>query len=248
MGNSTLADNWGELLTANDIWEVMLNGGLQNTFLGFWPWAIVIATTLWALWVGWKLQAKLVGLKAAILPWLAALPTAFIVGYLPLWALHAFLWNTFAFLSTLGIPSLGWINLAADPLLHMAFGSALLLQWWLCRLDLACSFPKSRREWLIHFKDSFLRLWTYPVQWGNIVFFGIVIRTGLVFCVLCLAWGWGGQELHQLWLFYSLQVTVAAINAWIIGWALRVAALYWKNDLEVRSEVRALESVMRRKG
>ncbi|MDR0498572.1 MAG: hypothetical protein LBH03_02410, partial [Holophagales bacterium] len=159
--------------------------------------------------------------------------------------MHAFLWNTFAYLEDLGIQFLGWINLFVSPLLHMAFVSALLLQWWLCRIDLTHHMPRSAKEWLIHLKDSFFRLWAHPVRWGNIVFFGTAIRIGLVFCVLHLAWNWGGQSVSRVWTFFFLQIAVSAINAWIIGWVLRVTAHYWKHDIAVRSEIRSLESSIR---
>jgi hypothetical protein len=247
VGNSAIADNWGQTLPADDIWELMANGNLQDATLGFWTVAVATLAVLWALWAGWKMQTKFVGLKSGIVPWLAAAPVAFVIGYLPLWMLHASLWNISAFLASLGIPSLGWINLVAGPLLHLAFGSALMFQWWLCRLDLAYSLPKDKKGWLMHIKDSFLRLWLHPIQWGSIVFFGPAIRAGLVFLVLCLAWEWGGQELYNVWLLFFLQIDAAAVNAWIIGWALRVAALYWRNDQQVRSEVRALELAMRQR-
>jgi len=247
LGNSSLANNWGELLTARDVWEIMENAQLKDSILGFWTVVMGAIVILWILWSGWKLQARPVGLKAGFSAWLIAIPTALLVGYLPLWMLHAFLWNTFAYLESLGIQFLGWINLFAGPLLRMAFASALFIQWWLCRIDLAHHMPKSAIEWLIHLKDSFLRLWAHPVQWGNIVFFGIVIRTGLTFFVLMLAWKWGGQALSQIWTIFLMQIVVSAINAWIIGWLLRVTARYWKHDMEVRSEIRLLKSSMRRK-
>jgi hypothetical protein len=201
---------------------------------------------LWILWSGWKLQARTVDIKAGLMPLLASVPIALILGYLPLWIMHASLWNTFAYLESTGIQFLGWINLFIGPLLHMAFASALLLQWWLCRIDLARHMPGCAREWAIHLKDSFFRLWAHPVQWGNIVFFGVTIRAGLAFCVLLLAWKWGGQVVSRVYALFFLQIAVSAANAWIIGWALRVTALYWKHDLEVRREIRALESSFRR--
>lgn len=246
IGNSSIANNWGELLTARELWEIMENGNFQDSPLGFWTPAIGLAALTWALWAGWKLQAGIACLKARFLPWLAAMPIAAALGYLPLWALHASLWNTLAFLSGLGIQFLGWANFFGRPLLYMAFVSALTLQWWLCRLDLARHAPGNTQEWLIHLKDSFLRLWTRPVQWGNIVFFGVVIRAGLAYGVLLLAWEWGGREINRLWAFAFLQAAAAAANAWIIGWTLRVTALYWKRDLEARLEVRRLEASTRR--
>jgi len=247
LGNSSLANNWGELLTARDVWEIMENARLKDSILGFWTVAIGVIAMLWILWSGWKVQVKPVELKAGFLPWLIAIPTALLVGYLPIWMLHAFLWNTFAYLENLGIQFLGWVNLFASPLLRMTFASALLLQWWLCRIDLAHHMPKGASEWLIHLRDSFFRLWAHPVQWGNIVLFGVAVRSGLAFFVLLLAWNWGGQVISRVWTIFLMQIAVSAINAWIIGWMLRLAALYWKHDMEVRSEMMSLESSMRRK-
>jgi len=241
LGNSALANEWGELLVADDIWEVMENGQLQDSILGFWTISVGILAMLWVLWASWKLQAKTVKLEARLMPWLVSVPTALLVGYLPLWVLHALLWNMLAYLGSLGIQFLGWINLIVGPLLHMAFGSALMLQWWLCRLDLALHFPKCKQEWTIHLKDSFLRLWSHPVQWGNIIFIGVAIRAGLALWVLFLGWGCGGQNLSDLRMFFLLQTLAATTNAWIIGWILRIAALYWENDTKVRYEVRMLE-------
>jgi hypothetical protein len=247
LGNSSLANNWGELLTARDLWEIMENGGLRHSPLGFWTTVIGIAAILWALWAGWKVQTEIVGVKASLASWLIAMPVALALGYLPLLALHASLWNTLAFLSGLGIQFLGWVNLFGGALLRMAFASALLLQWWLCRIDLAHQTPRNTQEWLAHLKDSALRLWTSPVQWGNIVIFGVAARVGLAYGVLFIAWEWGGQTLDLLWAFALLQAAAAAINAWIIGWTLRLTALYWKHDVEVRSEIRSLETSVKRK-
>ncbi|MDR2561512.1 MAG: hypothetical protein LBC63_07060 [Holophagales bacterium] len=239
--NSALAENWGEAISAGDIWEIMENGGLRDDFFG--PWVLVVGALalLWALWAGWKMQTGAVGLCASIAPWLASVPATLAIGFLPLWVLHAMLWETLAFLGGLGIQPLAWMDFFGGPLLRMAFASSLMLQWWLCRLDMAKRMPKSAEEWKAHIKDSFLRLWVHPVQWGNIIFFGVVARAGLTFGALYVGWELGAKSLSHLWAFIALQSLVAAINAWIIGWALRVAALYWKNDEAVRTEIRALK-------
>ena len=242
LGNSALAENWGEAISAGDIWEIMENGGLRDDFFGLWTPLFGALALLWALWAGWKIQAGAVGLRASFLPWLASLPTALAIGALPLWALHAALWGTLGFLGGLGIQPLAWMDFFGGPLLRMAFASSMMLQWWLCRLDMAKRMPKNAEDWKAHLKDSFLRLWAHPVQWGNIIFFGVVARAGLMFSALCIGWWLGAKSLPHLWTFIALQLLAAAINAWIIGWALRVAALYWKNDDAVRAAVRALKN------
>jgi hypothetical protein len=240
LGNSALAENWGEVITAWDIWEIMENGGLQDDFFGLLAPATGALALLWALWAGWKMQTKAVGLSTRMAPWLASVPTALVIGFLPLWAMHVLLWGTLGFLGGLGIQPLAWMNFFGGPLLRMAFASSLMLQWWLCRLDMAKRVPKNAEQWRAHIKDSFLRLWAHPVQWGNIVFFGVAARVGIIFGALSLGWEMGAKTLPHLWAFLVLQSLAAAINAWIIGWVLRVAALYWKNDEAVRSEVRTL--------
>jgi hypothetical protein len=245
LGNSNIAENWGELITARDIWEVMEHGNSTGYAMGFWPTVLGLAALAWALWAGWKMQAKAAALKAKFLPWAAAAPIALAIGWLPLWLLHAPLWNALSYMGGLGIQFLGWADLIAGPLLRMTFASSLMLQWWLCRLDLTHGMPKGAKEWLAHLRRSFLRLWSHPVQWGSIIFFGASFRAGLAFGVLALAMEWGGQGLPRLWALVFFQAMVAAVNAWAIGWAMRVAALYWQNDAEVRCEIALLESSVR---
>lgn len=249
LGDSALANEWGDLLSARDIWEIMEAGKLQDSPLGFWTVAIGLAALLWALWAGWKLQARAAGFKAGLLPWTVAIPAALALGLPPLWILRAALGWLFGFLADSGIQGLGWFNLAAAPILKMSVASALMVQWWLCRVDMASQLPKTVPEWRMHLSDSFLRLWRHPVQWGSVVFFGAVLRAGLAFWVLSLAWGWGGEDIPRLLAFAFLQAAVAGVNAWVIGWTLRATALFWKHDVMVRTEIRALEkSVSARRG
>jgi hypothetical protein len=241
VGHSQIADGWGEMLTARDLWEVLEHGGLEGPLLG--PWTIGAGTfaVAWAIWAGWKVQAGAAGVAAKAAPMLLAVPTALCAGAVPLWLLHASLWSALACFASAGIQSLAWADFVGSPLLRMCFASSLLLQWWLCRADLAHGTPKDVLGWLGHVKVGFLRLWSHPVQWGAIVFFGVVLRSGLSFSVLALAWRWGGQSLPKVWTLYALQAAAAAANAWAIGWALRTTALYWRNDAEVRATIRELE-------
>ena len=248
VGNSAIADGWGEKLTAGGLWEMMGQGGLRDSPLGVWTAAIGAAALAWALWAGWKMQAGAVGLNAGLLPWLAGIPAALLTGGLPLFALHASLWKTLPTLAGTGIQALGWADLVGGPLLRMSFWSALMLQWWLCRLALAYEMPKGARQWLSHFRDSFLCVWAHPVHWGAIVFFGVAARSGLSFSVLCLGWNWGGGEPRLVWAFALLQTAAASCGAWLIGLVMRMAALYWKSRKDGRAELQRLESMARQRG
>jgi len=247
VGNSQIADNWGGTLTARGLWEVMGQGQVADAVPQAWhlldPWVIAVgaAAMLWAVWAGWKVQAGAAGVAAKPTPLLLSIPTALCIGWLPLWALHAALWGTLGLLASSGIQFLCWLDFMVSPLLHLCFASSLLVQWWLCRVDLAHRAPQDIREWMGHMKEGFLHLWSHPIQWGTIVFLGVSVRTGLSFSALLLAWLWGGQSLPKLWALFAVQAIVAAANAWIIGWMLRTTALYWKNDAEVLSTIRELE-------
>jgi len=244
-GHSQIADDWGKTLTARGLWEVMGQGQVADAapqaLIDPWVVAVGAAAMLWAIWAGWKVQARVAGVAAGLTPLLLSIPTALCIGWLPLWALHAALWGTLGLLASSGIQFLCWLDFIASPLLHLCFASSLLVQWWLCRADLGQRVPRDIREWTGHMKESFARLWLHPIQWGTIVFLGVSVRTGLSFSAMLLACLWGGQSLSTLWTLFAVQALAAAANAWIIGWTLRTTALYWKNDAEVRATIRELE-------
>jgi hypothetical protein len=242
VGPSRAADGWGEQLTARGLWEVMGRGGPAGGAFGPWAIAAAAAAALWAVWAGWKVQAAAAGVAARPGPLLLSVPGAICIGFPPLLALHAFLWGALGFLAESGIQPLAWADFVGSPLLRLCFASSLLLQWWLCRVDLGGRAPEGFGGWLRHMKESSLRLWSHPVQWGAVVFLGVSARAGLSFLVLALAWRLGGQSLAGLWCLCALQALAAAANAWAIGWALRTTALFWRNDAEVRSIVGELES------
>jgi hypothetical protein len=227
-------------MAARGLLEVMGAGGAASPP---GPWAAAAAAALlWAVWAGWKVQAAAAGVAARPAPLLLSVPSALCVGLLPLWALHALLWGALGFAAESGIQFLGWADFIGSPLLRVCFASSLLLQWWLCRIDLAYRAPRGARGWARHAKAGFLRLWKHPVQWGAIVLLGASLRVGLSLSALLLAWRWGGQTLPRLWAGHAAQALAAAANAWAIGWTLRTVALYWKNDAEVASVVSDLES------
>ena len=83
-GNSALPNYWGEMLTARDAWELAVNGQLERAPLGFLPGLVLAVLLLWALWAGWKLQARTVELEGRLLPWLLGRLDALLLAALPL--------------------------------------------------------------------------------------------------------------------------------------------------------------------
>jgi hypothetical protein len=55
----------------------------------------------------------------------------------------------------------------------------------------------------------------------------------------------GGGTSYRVWLFLVLQLLVTAVNGWLLGWLLRVAALFWRHDALVRETRAALEDSLR---
>jgi hypothetical protein len=235
VGDSPVADDWGREMSARGLYEVMGQGGLGGELLGPWTAALAVAAVIWTIWAGWKVQAGAAGVAAKPAPLLLSVPSALVAGLLPLWTLHALLWGALGLAAASGIQFLGWADFVFSPLLHMCFASSLLIQWWLYRLDMADGRPRGARAWLRHLKVGFLRLWSHPIQWGAIVFFGASVRTGLSFSALLLAWAWGAQSLPRLCAACAVQAAAAAANAWLIGWGLRTIALYWRNETIVDS-------------
>jgi hypothetical protein len=241
VGGSRVADGWGEAMSAQSLWEVMAQGGPA----GPWPIVATAAATvalLWTVWAGWKVQAGAAGLAARIRPLLLSLPAALCVGLPPLLALHALLQAALGLMASSGIQFLGWAEFICSPLLRVCLASSLLVQWWLCRIDMAHRAPRGPKAWTRHAKESFLRLWGHPVQWGAIIFLGASLRLGLSLLALLLAWHLGGQTLPRLLAAQAAFALAAAANAWTICWTLRASALYWKNDAELRAVIGELEA------
>jgi hypothetical protein len=245
-GNSSLPSYWGEQLTTRDVWELAENGGMASQRLGTILPLVLLATLIWILWTGWKLQSETVALPAALRPWLWGLLDALLLGLVPLWLGAGALTGVLAWLGDTGIQGLGWAHMVGCVLIRMALGSALMVHWWLCRLNRAShdhvgiglgSFGNLAR----HLGHSFLRFWSHPVQWGLLVLGGVLLKAGLHLAVLLIAWRMGGSTAGRVWLFLGLQGAAALVNGWIIGWFMRLTALFWWHDAQIRTEIRNLE-------
>ena len=233
-GWSALPSYWGEMLTARDLWELMENGGLRAHWSGPWvPLAGGLAM-LWFLWSGWRLQAHSAGLPARFGAWLWGRLDTLLIGALPLGGLTALLLWILARLGGTGIQGLGWLDWVGGGLLRLVCVSALILQWWLCRMGRAEAGPGWRlgswRRLAGHLGLSFRRLWLHPLPWFALVLGGVLLRTGLSLLVLAAGWRLGGGTIARVLGFLALQLLVVLVNAWQIGWFLRLAGLFLRHD------------------
>jgi hypothetical protein len=240
-GWSSLPNYWGELLTARDLWEMLENGGLGAHWTGPWvPLAAGLAL-VWVLWSGWRLQAAAVGLPARFGPWAWGLADALAIGAVPLAALAGLLLLVLGWLGGTGIQGFGWCDWVGGSLVRLSFGSALFLQWWLCRLDRAGAPPGpcmgSWRRLIRHLGLSFSRFWLHPVQWLALVLGGVALRAGLTLAALALAWRLGGGTIPKVCVVVALQLAAVAADAWLLGWFLRLAALFLRHDAAVRAQI-----------
>lgn len=246
-GNSSLPAYWGDLLTARDLWELFENGGLKHqpigalATVGFW------AAFCWMLWAGWRVQARAASVRPGILAWVFGALDALVIGVLPLGFMGFLGLRMLSFLGGLGIEGLGWLNLVGRVLVQLGLVSVLMLQWWLCRLNRAGSEVGGWRlgGWVAlgrHLGHSFLRLWLHPLQWSLLVLGGVVVRSGLSFLVLALAWRWGGGSLGRLWAFALLQLLAAALGAWALAWFMKIVSGFWSHDVVIRNEIQALKA------
>jgi len=247
-GWSALPAYWGEQLSARDAWELVVNGGLDQEPTGWLAPLAMIFCLLWALWAGWRLQARVVGVRPGLGAWLWGLLDAVLLAALPLLILNRLLDAAFASMASTGIQGLGWAALVVRPWFWMTAGAMFMLQWWLCRIARAGRGGAGGRwgTWKAlghHLEDSFLRLWRHPVQWGLLSLGGVLVRFGLAFGALFLAWRWGGGTPGRVWTFLLLQALAAALVAWITGWLLRLSGLFWRHDDRVRTEIRTLQGV-----
>jgi hypothetical protein len=245
-GWSGLPNYWGEMLTARDLWELVENGGLKAHWTGPWVPCAAGLAMLWFLWSSWRLQAAAGGLPARLGPWLWGLVDTLVIGLAPLAALAGLLIWVFGWLGATGIQGLGWLDWLGGGLVRFAFLSALLLQWWLCRLGRAGAGPGFRLgSWHRlgrHLGLSFRRLWAYPAQWLVLVVGGVLLRAGLTLLVLVLAWRLGGGTIPKVCVFLALQLAVVLVNAWQIGWFLRLAALFTSGDAALRATLERLQA------
>lgn len=246
-GGSGLPTHWGEMLSARNLWELLENGGLKNDILGTATPVFATLGFLWLLWAGWRMQADAAEVTGSIGAWLLGLGDAAVIAALPLsLAAWPVLW-LLGKLADLGFATLGWANLVGGTILRLSLVSAILLQWWFCRLNRAAdpsggvllgSWGAYRR----HLRDSFLRLWLHPIHWGTLLIAGTTLRLGLGWLALWIGWRMGGGSAGRVWLFLAMQVIATAAGAWLIGWSLRVTALFWAQDRRVLLAKSELES------
>lgn len=247
-GWSALPAYWGERLSARDAWELIVNGGLDQEPTGWFAPLAAALCLFWVLWAGWRLQAKAVGVHPGLRAWCWGLLDALVLAALPLALVAGLLSGALGALASTGIQGLGWAALVGRPWIWMTAGSMFMLQWWLCRIARAGRGDPGGRfgTWTAlghHLTDSFLRLWRHPVQWGLLSLGGVLVRFGLGFGVLVLAWRWGGGTPGRVWTFLLLQALAAALVAWILGWLLRLSARFWQRDDRIRTEIRNLERI-----
>ncbi len=241
-GWSALPNHWGDSLSARDIWELVVNGGLQHRLTNSPTVHLFGLGIVIVLWCGWRLQADRVGLQARLGSWLLGALDTVLIGFLPLglvaWMADFLLGKAWGS----GLEALGWLAFFGRPLVWMALVAALNLQWWLCRLGRAA---KPSRGYRAHLADSFLGLWSHPIQWGLVSVGGAALRSLLPFLLLLLAWRMGGGTTFRVWLFLLLQLLVTTVNGWLMGWLLRTTALFWRHDALVRSEMVTLKESIR---
>lgn len=239
-GPTGLTAYWGELLTARDLWELFHHGGLQARPGGVAPLLAGLAL-LWVLWAGWTVQARAAGLRPRLAPWLLGALDALIIGLLPIGLLFGLFIAILRGLASTGIQGLGWMNLLLSNLLLASGLSALFLQWWLCRLSRYPAPFGGQRAWVAHLRNCFLSFWTQFFQWGLLALLGTVLRLGLHAAVLYLAWRIGGGSPGKVWAFLGMQLLATLLNAWFLGWMLRLSAHFWLNEERVRAAIQDIE-------
>lgn len=244
-GWSALPSYWGELVTVRDLWDLGVNGGLKDHWTGPWAPLAALGAMVWFLWAGWKVQARAAGVPARLGAWLWGFADALLLAALPLAVLGTALLWILSSLAGTGIQGLGWLNWVGGVLVRLSLVSAFFLQAWLCRLGRAGAPGWNlggSRALGRHLRASFLRLWTHPVQWTALVAGGVVVRAGLPFLVLVLGWRLGGGTPLRVWTLLGMQALAVLANAWLIGWFLRVTALFWRNDSVVEAVIMDLEA------
>ena len=120
----------------------------------------------------------------------------------------------------------------------------MFLQGWLCRLGRAEARGPRPGSWARlagHLGLSFRRFWTHPVQWLTLVLAGVALRAGLTLGALVLAWRLGGGTIPKVCGILALQLAVALANAWLLGWFMRLAALFVRHDRTVRDLIDRLQ-------
>lgn len=245
-GWSSLPSYWGEQLSSRDVWEILVNGKLNEHPFGFWTALVAMGFLTWAMWAGWNIQAQAAGVRPRFMPWVLGFLDAVLIGLVPILLVEVSLTWVLEKLGGTGIQGLGWVNLVGGVLVRLTAVSAFLLQWWLCRVNRAGAPQGGWRlgtwsELGRHLGHSFLRLWMHPVEWGLLMLGGVVVRFGLHFLVLWLAWRWGGGSPMRVWAFLALEALATVVAAWFMGWMLRVVAGFWRHDARLRAEIRQLQ-------
>jgi hypothetical protein len=241
-GWSALPTHWGEQISLRDLWELWENGGIQHRVANSPTVHLFGLGLILVLWCGWRLQAEAAGQKARLGPWLLGALDTLLIGLLPIGVATWLLDLTLAWVGGWGFEAMGWVALVGRAVLWMACLSTLNVQWWLCRLGRAAGLGHGVR---VHLRESFLRLWHHPLQWGALTGLGAALRALLPFLVLLLAWRMGGGTTFRVVVFLALLLAVAALNGWIMGWLLRAVARFWSHDVPVRAAIRDLEEAAR---
>ncbi|HJU84737.1 MAG TPA: hypothetical protein VJ600_11035 [Holophagaceae bacterium] len=239
-GWSGLTAHWGEQLDSRDLVELFKNGEVHAP-LGFMTGASLLLGLALVFGCGWRLQARAAGLQGRLAPWLMGFADTLLVGLIPMGLLAGLSVHLLGLLAGQGLQGLDWTVLILRPILLAASVSALSVQWWILRLGR----EGLSEEFGTHLGHGFLRLWTHPVQWFTLLAGGATLRMALHLGVLFAAWRLGGSTGGRIWAFTGLELLATAINAWILGWMLRVAALFWRNDVEVRRAVKALKAMVK---
>jgi hypothetical protein len=230
-GSSALPAHWGEQITTRDIWELIENGGLKHHLTNSPTVHLFGLGLVVVLWCGWRMQAETAGRKARLGSWLLGALDTLLIGLVPLGLVAWLVDRALGWAGGMGLDGLGWAALFGRPLVWMSLFAALNLQWWFCRLGRSAGLARGYR---VHLGDSFMQLWSHPIQWGLVSIGGASLRALLPFLLLLLAWRLGGGTPFRVWLFLVLQLLVTALNGWLMGWLLRIAALFWSHDALVR--------------
>ncbi len=244
-GWSGLPNYWGEMLSVRDVWEMAENGGMKNHATGMWAPLAALLSMAWFLWAGWQVQARAAKVPARFMAWFWSFADALLIAAIPLGLVGWLVLGSLEKMAETGIQGLGWLDWVGGTLVRFALVSTFFLQVWLCRLGRtqACGWRLGGwRKLARHLRLSFLRLWVHPIQWTVLVIAGVAVRAGLPFLVLFLGWRMGGGSTGRVWSLLGLQALAVLANAWLIGWFLRVTALFWRNDTAVQDVIQDLEA------
>lgn len=236
-GWSALPAHWGEQLNAKDLVELFDRGEVHG-LLGFGASAALILGLFLVLWASWKHQAAAAGLRHKLGAWIGGALDTLVAG-IPVVALYGIAFLFLGWLGGLGLARLSWLAFFGKPALALGTSSALMIQWWLLRLN---RLERKGETWFAHAGLSFVRLWSHPVQWFVLAAGLSLVRLALHAAVLDLAWRLGGGTVGRVALFMALSALAALIGAWIMGWMLRTVALFWRHDQAVRRAIAELQA------